>query len=224
MLAEAGDDVNPRSAHMCQMFILRRDQGRLEEARVLPEAAVNKTPGLLTFRAMIALADAELGRTAEARRELDDLAVGGFARINRDFTWTASLSTLTGLCDALEDRDRAAQLLELFRPHAGHLVVMGWGDVCPGAVDRYLAILADVCGQLDQAERLFESALALEARLGSPPSLVRTRSRFARMLLHRDGPGDRPRARELAAAAEVAARQCGMATIADDAHQLALTL
>jgi len=220
MVDEAGDDINAKSAHMCQLFILRRDQGRLEEARLLPEAAVKKTPGLLTFRAMIALADAELGRTEEARAELDLLAADGFAGINRDFTWTASLSTLTGLCDALDDGKRARQLLDLFTPHEGHLVVMGWGDVCPGAVDRYLGILADTAGEPARAERHFDAALALEEKIGSAPSLARTRLRYGWMLTRRAG-SDGERARQLLRDAEDSARELGMAGLAAQAASLA---
>lgn len=219
MVEEAGDDINAKSAHMCQLFILRRDQGRLEEARLLPEAAVKKTPGLLTFRAMIALADAELGRIEDAQAELDVLAADGFAGINRDFTWTASLSTLTGLGDALGDGKRAAQLLELFRPHEGHLVVMGWGDVCPGAVDRYLGILADAAGKPAEAERYFNAALILEEKIGSAPSLARTRLRYGRMLARRGG-ADGDRARRLLRSAEELAVELGMAGVAAQAASL----
>ena len=217
MLAHAGDDLNPKSAHLCQMFFLRRDQGRLEEAKALPEAGASKAPGLLTFRAMIALAAGELGQLDEARRQFDDLAEAGFAKVHRDFTWTASLSTLTGACDALGDVERAGQLLELFRPHRGHLVVMGWGDVCPGTVDRYLGALAATAGKWDEAESCFQSALATELRLGAGPSLARTRCRYGCMLVARDLPGDHARAVELLAAARAEAEALGMPKLAADA-------
>ncbi|MGH9224465.1 MAG: tetratricopeptide repeat protein, partial [Acidimicrobiales bacterium] len=224
MLAQAGDDVNASTARAAQFFFLWRDQGRIEEARRLPEAAVKKTPGLVALQALVALADAELGDTAKARRAFDSFAEGGFAGVPHDFTWTASLSILTDLCDVLGDTSRAPLLLELFRPHAGHLVVMGWGDVCPGAVDRYLGILATTSRRLGEAEAAFESALAIEARVGSAPSLVRTETRFGRMLITRAGPGDVGRARELLGGAQAKAERMGMVKVAAEARSLVAAL
>jgi hypothetical protein len=110
-------------------------------------------------------------------------------------------------------------LLELFRPHEGHLVIMGWGDVCPGPVDRYLGILADTAGEPVAAERYFDAAIALEEKIGSAPSLARTRLRYGRMLARR--PSASPdRVRQLLGSAEALASELGMAGVAAQAASL----
>ncbi|MFN2608522.1 MAG: BTAD domain-containing putative transcriptional regulator [Acidimicrobiales bacterium] len=217
MLAQAGDDVNARSARVCQAFVAGRDRGRLDEARQAAAAGCQDVPGLVALRAVVALADAESGRVGQARAELDRLSADRFAAIPRDFTWTASLSTLAELCHALDDGERAGRLFDLLLPHRGHLVVMGWGDACAGAVDRYLGTLAATAGRDGEAEPFFDAALALETATGSAPAGARTRLAWGRVLARRRGRGDADRARALLHAARDTAATAGMPSVAAEA-------
>ena len=74
-------------------------------------------------------------------------------------------------------------------------VVIGHGVACYGAADRYLGMLATVLGDTTRAERHFETALALNRRMGAQTWLAHTAYEYGRMLIAR---GDaRERAMEL---------------------------
>ncbi len=100
-----------------------------------------------------------------------------------------------------------------------------------GSISRPLGLLATVLGRYDDAERHFERALVMNARIRARLWVVHTQHDYARMLVARDRPGDRERATALAAESLAAARQIGMkpleakllqlraaAGLADDAH------
>ena len=72
-------------------------------------------------------------------------------------------------------------------------------------------MLAACLGRWDDAERHFTDALAMNERFGARPAIVRTRRAWASMLLDRNAPGDRERARDLIAAGRAEAAQLGMA-------------
>jgi hypothetical protein len=56
-------------------------------------------------------------------------------------------------------------------------------------VDRFLGMLASTPRRFDEAEQFFQSALALEERIGSAPFVARTRYWYARTLLDRRSRG-----------------------------------
>ena len=62
----------------------------------------------------------------------------------------------------------------------------------------------------DAAERHFEDALEMTTRMGARLWLAHTSYDYAHMRLRRDRPGDRERARELAAAARALADELGL--------------
>jgi len=72
-------------------------------------------------------------------------------------------------------------------------------------------MLAAVLESWDEAERPFTAALAMNGHIGARPWIVHTRRSYAEMLVDRDAPGDRERARELIAAGRAEAEQLGMA-------------
>jgi len=210
LLARAGSDANARHAQLCQLFFLRRDQGRLAEAFALAEQGHEGAPGLAAFRALFALALLDAGHLVQARHVFDDLAAHRFRSVPRDFTWPASLSLLAMVCTGLADVDRATELVDLFGGHEGHLVVIGWGDVCPGAVDRYLGMLEATLGRWDNAESHYRTALALEVRAGARPLVVHTRVCYAESLRRRGLPGDEALASEQLREAQTEATLLGM--------------
>jgi hypothetical protein len=61
-------------------------------------------------------------------------------------------------------------------------------------VERAAGIAADAARRFDVAQRHFETALRQAATLPHRPEEAHTRRWYARMLLDRDGPGDRQRA------------------------------
>lgn len=216
MLAFAPSEPNAPAAELCQRFFLCRERGLLQETPSIAEEAIARFPTVVAFQALLALAHADTGNTAEARRLFDQLTAGGLAVLPRDFTWPASLCLLSMVCAALGDAGKAPELGDLFAPHSGHLAVIGWGDVCAGAVDRFLGQLEAVQGRWHTAVARFEAGLALESRVTPDgPLVVRTRACLADALLRRNGPGDEASARKLRALVSTRAAELGMDAVAE---------
>jgi tetratricopeptide (TPR) repeat protein len=92
-----------------------------------------------------------------------------------------------------------------------------------GCSSRYLGLLTATLGRLDDAERHFEDALAMNTRMGARPWVARTQLDYARMLRKRDAAGDAARARELLQQALATAQEIGMAKVAADCEALLAT-
>ena len=219
-LTIGGDDENFKNSWAGQIFHLHSETGRLKEIKPLVAATVDQNPGLHPFRAALAFTHAALGEIDDARRQFDILALDDFAGVSRNVLWPNSLALMSVVCTVLDDTDRAEVLFELFRPYSGLLVVFAGGSHCTGAVDRYLGMLASVVRQWSDAEAHFDAAVELEGRVGSPPLLARTRHWYGRMLLARDGPGDRDRAVDLLAESLRTAESLGMAGLVAQIHAL----
>ena len=96
----------------------------------------------------------------------------------------------------------------------------GRGGGSFGAADRYAAMVAATQHRWDEAEQLFESAIALESRMRSPVFLSISRLWYGRMLLNRDTEDQRARAQELLQLAQTAAIAIGLTLVEREANQL----
>jgi tetratricopeptide (TPR) repeat protein len=201
------------------MFIMRRAQGRLSEVENLTREAVDQYPGYRSFRCFIPLLELELGREHEARRAFDELADAEFAALPRDSEWLFCLALLGEVAAHLHDHDRAALLYRLLAPYA-RVNAMAAGEVALGPVARYLGILAATTSRWDEAAGHFEGAIAMNAKMGARPALAYTQQDYARMLLARDQPGDREKARELLDDAVSIYQELGMESWAHAATEL----
>jgi DNA-binding winged helix-turn-helix (wHTH) protein/tetratricopeptide (TPR) repeat protein len=195
-----------------QTSALQRAQGRLDEAAAALQIFRKQYPWVPTWRCEYALALALLGREAEARAEFDEIARGGFEDLRRDLTWLTAVAFLAETAAILGDEARAALLYELLLPHASRTVSVSPGVACYGSVARYLGRLAATLGRDAEAARHFEAALTANSRLGARPYVAETQADFAALLA--SVPGERDRARELAAAAGATAADLGMAPLA----------
>ena len=75
--------------------------------------------------------------------------------------------------------------------------------------------------QWERAEKHFEVALGLDGLMGARAWQARTEAGYARMLVARGRPDDIERARALADSARAAARELGMAQLAEQLeHEL----
>src|SRR5215831_18764598 len=72
----------------------------------------------------------------------------------------------------------------------------------------------------DDAERHFEKALEMNARIRARIWVAHTQHDYARMLVARDQPGDREKAAALAAQALATAREVGMKPLEADVLEL----
>src|SRR5262249_41163623 len=120
---------------------------RLEEIAEPIRALAERYPSLPVWRSAFARVCAEIGRAAEAHRELDVLAADDFTRLPRDGNWLAAMMNVGETAVLLGDERRAATLYRLLRPHAKLHVVVIPGAACFGSVERYLGRLAAACGR-----------------------------------------------------------------------------
>jgi len=203
-----------------QVFAIRRDQGRLQELEGAVQSFVEQFPALRWLMALAYL-HSQVGREDEARREFEGLAANDFSDIPCDMSWLVELSLLAEICACLRDTKRAQQLYRLLEPYATHCVVAPTATASNGAVSRHLGLLAATMERWGEAERHFEAALDMNARMGARPFVAHTQHDYARMLLARGGPGDQERAHELLGAARDTAQELGMSKLVEQVCELA---
>lgn len=194
-----------------QMFSLRREQGRLDEARGEVEV-LTEEDATGTWQPALAVLCAELGLHDRARSLLDELVADDLRALPRDSLWPATLAYLSEAATALGHAEAAARLLPELEPYRGLVVQAGTFLAAYGAADRYLGMLASVAGA-PGATGHFESALRLESRARMPVWLARTQAEYGRHLLGTGEPDAAERAATLLRFAADTARRLGMASV-----------
>lgn len=179
-------------------------------------------PAIPAWRCSLAATQAELGHEPEARAAFESLAANDFTDLPYDAQWTISLTLLAETAAFLGDVPRSNRLYELLLPYDGLTVVAGRAAACYGPVARVLGVLAAAGGRDAEAERHFADALDLTERMGDLPFGARARFELARLLLERDGAGDRARALELLADALETAQRIGMSLLVREALEARL--
>jgi class 3 adenylate cyclase len=198
------------------LFVLRREQGRLPELEAAIEGFA-KLYDVALARSSLAFLYVELGRTADARRELQRLLPEQLRETPNDWNWLMTTGLFSEVAARVDDKERAAVLYEMLRPFSTRLVLSGYGNACGGSVARYLGLLAGTLSLWDEARRHFEDAMEMNARMGARPFLAYTQHDYAQMLLRYGEPEDRERALELANQALDTARELGMKGVVDRA-------
>jgi class 3 adenylate cyclase/tetratricopeptide (TPR) repeat protein len=205
-----------------QWFILRREQGLIEDLVEMAKGFTDQYPTLPGWRAGVALLYSDLSRHEEARREFEFLAADDFENLPKDSNWLVTMAELAEVCAALGDKARAAILYRLLSPYRSRNVVVGFTTpvACSGAVCRHLGILATTVGSWNEAGQLFEDAIEMNTRMGARGWVAHTQLDLARLLHQRDEPGDRQRAVGLLDAAHQNAEELGMRTLAQQVADL----
>ena len=201
------------AAYALQLYQLRREQGRAQEADVLLTRAAGENPARPLFSCSLARLAIDLGRQVEARRLFGHLAEDEFRAVPRDQEWLLAMSFLADVCWSLNDTARAALLYDQLLPYADRIaadVHEGSG----GAVARSLGLLAAVLGRMPDASRHLEAAIELNLATGALPWATHSRVELANVLI---GEGDRARARGLLEEARNAARTLGMSALVERA-------
>jgi tetratricopeptide (TPR) repeat protein len=193
-----------------QMFSLRREQGRLKELEPLVKHFLTQHKQSGTWRPGLAVIYAELGRRQDAQDQFEHLARFDFTDIPRDSMWMATMTYLADVSTFLHDNARAATLYGLLLPYAHLNVVIGGAVVYCGAVSRHLGALAAILERWEDAERHFNHALSMNAKLGARPFLAHTQHQYAVMLLSRDQAGDSEKVAKLLKDGLATARELGM--------------
>ena len=206
------------------MFDLRRQQGRLAEVEA-PVAEYAEPDAVPAWRAALALVYSELGRAAEARREVERLARHDFTDLPFDWLWLSTLSLIVDVAEIRDDTRLMELLYRLLEPYAGRAIVVGDGSaVCLGSASRSLGVLAGAMRRWEIACEHFDDAVAMHTGMGARPWLARTQLNYATMLVERREPGDPARALGLLNAAIDTARELGMRTLLDRATTLELEI
>ena len=201
-----------------QLGKLALERGRPGAATAQISSAVQRVPGHVVLRAMLASAHAELGERDCAYRQVDAVRgqlAGGVTGVE-----SVSWSYLSEVAATMRDSDLALEIDDRLRPFSGLAVAAGPAAHCPGAVDRYLGQLAATLWRWDDAQRLYEAALRVDEALRSPPLVARTRYWYGRMLLERGARGDAARGRDLLAASLEVAERLGMVGLSGQAARL----
>jgi tetratricopeptide (TPR) repeat protein len=196
------------TAYWMQLFMLRKEQGRLDEVLGPVEQHAAAYPTRPLYRYALAHLHAQAGRVREATWALEALAVHDFEDLPRNDEWLFGISLLAEVVELVDDRARAQCLYDFLRPHHDQIAVAAI-VVGNGAIARPLGILASVLGRLEDADGHFAEAVAVEQRLGAHLSVARSEYDWARVLLAADRPGDRERARGLLDQASAIAEAVG---------------
>jgi DNA-binding SARP family transcriptional activator len=220
-----GEQVQSWSAaasYGLQLYLLRREQGRLDEVEQLVRDAAANYPTYPIWRCVLTNVLAELGATAEARAEFEALAAHEFSGLPFDEEWDVSLCLLAEVAARLGDGERAATLYELLLPYADR-VAFSYPEISMGPVSRLLGVLASTCRKYDDAAGHFENALAISERIGARPWFAHTQEDHAHMWAARRDAGDAEKARTLLDSAQSTYRELGMrpspSTIAADSSR-----
>lgn len=180
-------------AYVAQMLTLhnaRGDLARLAEIEPVVRENADREPLHPVRRAHLAHLFAVLDRPAEARAELERIAVDDFSGIPRDLVWLFTLTVLVEVCAFLGDARRLATLCELMRPYEDRHVVGGIGVVYRGPVAHYLGLAAATLGRGDDALAHFQLAATLARRADARAVLARTVEAQSGALLRLSRPAD----------------------------------
>lgn len=192
---------------------LRPSQRLAELAERFRHAAAHDFADIPAWSGTTAYLYARLGQTTIARKFFDRLARRDFADVPRDTLWLHTMSSAAETSALLGDRNTAGILYNLLLPYADRIAVVDRAIMVKGSMAEFLAQLAHSLDRFQEAETHFERALDHHARLESPPLLVRTKARYARLLRDRGAAGDSGRAELLRREAEETAAALGLLTI-----------
>ncbi len=219
-LGQRAQTENATQVFATQMFLLRREQGRLAELEPAFKGMVEQYPDIPSWRCGLAMLYTQVGRDEEARKEFERLARHDFEDFPRDLFWLIGMMLLADVCVSLADEKRAARLYDLMLPYAGRTVVTGRAVVCAGSAAHSLAILARLTSRFADAEHHFADALEMNTRLGTRTFAAYTRYEYATMLLARDDAAARSKGLRLLGEAMDAAQELGMGLLLQRAEQL----
>ncbi|MEA2132000.1 MAG: hypothetical protein QOJ85_4891 [Solirubrobacteraceae bacterium] len=205
-----------------QMFYIRHEQGQLEELLQASKNLTEQYPQIPAARCALAINYVELGQTAQAHHELEELARDDFCHLPRDDSWLSNLSALSAVASTLGDTRRVQLLYTLLLPYADRCMNKGL-LLSLGCVSRPLGTLATTLSRYEDAAEHFEQALKINTRINSPLWIGHTQFYYARMLLLRNDPGDNDKAIHLLTQAIATADALGLTLLADKARPLKIT-
>lgn len=175
------DSQSTDGPHSVQLFMIRRETGRLDAVRPLitgrERYAGRWLPGLLALYT-------EFGLTDGMRRTLHTLLERDVESSAADARFPIELAFMAEAAADLEDAEVMRILTAPLRRYASGNIVAGQFVAAFGSADRYLARFAEASGDRVAADRLFTSALGMDRRMRSTVHIAETLARYA-VALHR---------------------------------------
>ena len=211
--AEIGEPVlawNAGAARTLQLFMLRREQGGLDDVPAPDPRPRARVPvaARAPIRARARLRAPGAGRRGRVARARDHAPRPvGLAR--RRAVVRQHLPARRDLRDRRRARAAQPPSTTSWRPTPTHNAV-AVPELALDSTGRTLGILATSLERFEDAERHFVEAATMNERMGARPWVAHTQLEHARMLLRRGGDGDRTQATELLARAQATYRELGM--------------
>jgi DNA-binding SARP family transcriptional activator len=197
------------AARRLQLFMLHRQQGRLEGFEHEIRDHEHALPSPLVHRAVLADIYARLGRIAEADTLMHELTSRDLSSWHVDEEWLVSICLLAETCALLGDAEPASSLYQLLLPY-GSLNAVAVPELALDSTSRPLGVLATLMERYEDAARHFEEALRMNERMAARPWVAKAHEDHAGMLLRRNAHGDRERAEKLLTQAQATYRELGM--------------
>jgi len=199
-----------RQLYNSQIFLIRREQGRIEEA--IPGMRSPRSRWNAYLKANRVLYACETGRREEAQELLDDLARDNFRGVERDFLWFGTMACVAESCALLSDQDRAEVVYQILLPFESRNAAVGL-YACYGPIAHYLGLLAVTLGNHEQALKHYEKAFQSSSNAGALLWLTRAEIACAAALKGRGLRDDQERAAALLERAGARAREYGMTAL-----------
>ncbi|HEX8026145.1 MAG TPA: hypothetical protein VF484_08070, partial [Candidatus Limnocylindrales bacterium] len=199
-------------AHRMQMFLIRREQGRVPEIEADLLGVARQLPNRWVLGCVVAALHAERGRVAAAKRALHELGDGDLARLPLDNEYLFGVSLLPEVCAIAGDEARAAQLHALLLPFRARNSA-DLQDADTGSIELPLGRLAVQLGWRDLAIEHFTAAIAANEREGASLWVAWSSYELGRILATDPDPDTAARGRARIGEAADAARAMGLVVL-----------
>src|SRR5207302_2034822 len=93
-VGERAQTWNAAVTYGLQLYVLRREQGRVDEVKALVRESATEYPDYPIWRCVLANMLSEVGSTLDARAEFESIAADRFSSIPFDEEWDVSLCVL----------------------------------------------------------------------------------------------------------------------------------
>jgi tetratricopeptide (TPR) repeat protein len=217
----AAEEADAFSIYTAQLVNIYNHQGRMHELVEALQVAIDDTPGLQVYRAVVAQAHAHGGANDAAMEILDEALVTGIA-LGDDQAWSTAITSWADAAVRVGHSGAARHLRRLMVPYSMR-VTTTWVTV-NAALAHYLGMVDHLLGDLDAADEWYQQAIAIHEALESPPLLSATQARWALLLLDRNRDDDRERAHTLAELALDTAAAGGYGLVRRDAEDALVKL
>ncbi|HXW35873.1 MAG TPA: AAA family ATPase [Acidimicrobiales bacterium] len=187
-----------------QLIDIRFCQDRLIELMAIIDELSDRYSGPQAFRSLQCLTAGESGDFEKARSLLDQHLEEDF-EVYSGAPWLTAQVAWAVTAARVEHVPAARFLYERLAPWHRQIPTVNI-TAGLGCVARTLGLLADLLEDFEAADEWFKEALELDLMMQSPMHQAWTRASWAAMLCHRDGPGDREKARTMAREALAAGR------------------